>query len=59
MTCTLLDEFIKKYFRKQCLEYSVTFNERGTYYYLCSKFTATFPQTHADKGMYGTIVVEG
>ncbi|MEM0478477.1 MAG: hypothetical protein QXN77_08765 [Candidatus Caldarchaeum sp.] len=43
----------------QTLEYSVTFNERGTYYYLCSKFTATFPQTHADKGMYGTIVVEG
>ncbi|MEM1947083.1 MAG: hypothetical protein QW614_05085 [Candidatus Caldarchaeum sp.] len=41
------------------LEYSVTFNERGTYYYLCAEFTATFPQTHADKGMYGTIVVEG
>lgn len=33
-------------------------DEPGIYSYLCTELEMTFPQTHADKGMYGKIVVE-
>ncbi|MDJ0269316.1 MAG: hypothetical protein NXY59_01980 [Aigarchaeota archaeon] len=34
------------------------FDAPGTYSYLCTELAATFPDTHADEGMVGKIVVE-
>lgn len=34
-----------------------TIDTRGTYWYLCGELDATFPQTHAHRGMAGQIVV--
>jgi len=39
-------------------EFLLRFDEAGTYTYLCAEIEVTFPQTHADKGMLGTIIVE-
>ena len=44
--------------RGETKEFLLRFNEPGTYTYICAELAATFPQTHADLGMYGTIIVE-
>lgn len=38
---------------------TLRFDSPGTYHYLCAELDLTFPETHADRGMSGTIVVEG
>ncbi|MEM2233651.1 MAG: hypothetical protein QXP81_08960 [Nitrososphaerota archaeon] len=38
---------------------TLRFDRPGTYYYLCADMGLTFPEIHADRGMWGTIVVEG
>ncbi|MCS7095023.1 MAG: hypothetical protein NZ988_04360 [Thaumarchaeota archaeon] len=44
--------------RGETAQFEVTFRAPGTFYYVCAEFEATFPSTHADRGMYGTIIVE-
>jgi len=39
-------------------EFLLRFDEPGTYTGVCAEFGLTFPQVHADKGMFFTIIVE-
>jgi len=39
--------------------FTVTFDRPRTYYYVCAELALTFPESHIDRGMYGTIIVEG
>lgn len=39
-------------------EFLLRIDVPGTYTYLCAELDGTFPDTHADRGMFGTIVVE-
>ncbi len=39
-------------------EIQFTFEEPGTYWLVCMEIEATYPQTHADQGMFLEIIVE-
>ncbi len=45
--------------RGESVTLTVTFDRPGTYYYVCAELALSFPESHIEKGMYGTIVVEG
>jgi plastocyanin len=45
--------------RGESVTLTVTFDRPGTYYYVCAELALTFPESHLDRGMYGTIIVEG
>ncbi|MEM1943067.1 MAG: hypothetical protein QXO30_03025 [Candidatus Caldarchaeum sp.] len=38
--------------------FTLKFDKPGTYHYVCAELELTFPKTHADRGMYGSIIVE-
>ncbi len=38
--------------------FEIKFTTPGTYWYLCGALVGTLPQTHADRGMFGQIVVQ-
>lgn len=44
---------------RESATFTLRFDRPGTYYYLCADMGLTFPEVHADRGMWGTIVVEG
>ncbi|MEM4174105.1 MAG: hypothetical protein QXV14_05880 [Candidatus Caldarchaeum sp.] len=43
---------------QQTVRFRLVINRPGTYFYVCPMFAATFPETHADRGMFGVLVVE-
>lgn len=38
--------------------FTLKIDEPGTYWYLCAELDATFPQTHAHRGMFAQLIVE-
>ncbi|MCS7095133.1 MAG: hypothetical protein NZ988_04930 [Thaumarchaeota archaeon] len=44
--------------RGQVFSFTMKLDKPGTYNYVCGLTELTFPETHADRGMYGTIIVE-
>ena len=38
--------------------FTLTIDQPGTYWYLCTELDVTYPKIHADRGMLGQVIVE-
>lgn len=43
----------------ELMTFTFKINEPGTYYYVCAELVLTYPESHANRGMLGTIEVRG